>query len=115
MLLSNCGTSTRLFDPKPGIYPATKRDCLWTRQLCVELLNSPPALQDAWLLPLPPILLVVDFPLSVVTDTLLLPRDVMKKEYPLEHPGADQQATKHADKVPAKVKPPPSTSKDAPQ
>ena len=101
MLLSNCGTSMRLIDPKPGIYPATKRNCLWSR----KVLSDPSIL----------IILVVDFPLSVVTDTLLLPRDVMKKEYPLEHPGADQQATKHADKVPAKVKPPPSTSKDAPQ
>ncbi len=91
----------RLIDPKPGIYPATKRNCLWSR----KVLSDPSIL----------IILVVDFPLSVVTDTLLLPRDVMKKEYPLEHPGADQQATKHADKVPAKVKPPPSTSKDAPQ
>ena len=101
MLLSGCGTGMR--SSARGIYPATKRNCLWSRQV----LSDPSILGT--------ILLVVDFPLSVVTDTLLLPRDVMKKEYPLEHPGADQQATKHADKVPAKVKPPPSTSKDAPQ
>ncbi|WP_227317140.1 YceK/YidQ family lipoprotein [Cedecea davisae] len=64
ILLSGCGTfaSRDPFFRKPGIYPATRFDVEGMREL-----ESPY-----------PVFLALDMPISLVTDTLLIPYDLLR-------------------------------------
>ena len=89
MLLSGCGTCMR--SSARGIYPATKTDCrtfLYAGLSDGSIVNECNSqVQRGITRTCYTIVGVVDLPLSVVSDTLLLPYDLMKKEYPLEQDG----------------------------
>ena len=64
LFLSGCGTfaSRDPFFNKPGVYPATRFDVDGIRELELPY----------------PVFLVLDMPISLVTDTLLIPYDLLR-------------------------------------
>ena len=80
ILLSGCATVRR--NQLDGLYPATRGDglliVLGTTNL-IHLDGGMPLSQQLWLRPLLVVVGLVDLPISICTDTLLLPLDINKK------------------------------------
>ena len=105
MLLSGCGTCMR--NAASGVYPATKTDYRILQAGISDdsiVRESPSLVLRGFARTFYTLVGVVDLPLSVVVDTLLLPYDLMKKEDPLEQVGGGNapQPPSHPSTAPSK-------------